>query len=455
MIRHLRSWRRDDTIHRILRNGGWLFGASAIATALNAVQGILIARTLGLTAFGILGVVITFVTVAGRLTSFRLNEFMVQYLTRPDSTDDRRSAATVKLSLCVEAGAALVAFALLWIAAPFGARWAIRTPEAYVLIRGFAAVVLVNAVSETTQGILQVYGRYRTCSIASGSGSAAALVAVSAALWFGFGLSGVIAARLGGELVTATILLVTALTEVRRRLGAGWWAARLGALAGERSSIVKFISSTNASLTLSMLSKDGDLLWLGFFRGPAEAGLFRLAHSVASLVLVPVGLLAPSIHPDAAGQAARLRWQEFRTLLQRSSALAACYVVPVVSLIGLLHGPLIRVLYGEQFTPAGPALVILSIGMGLAGIVFWGRLGLLALGRADFLMKVHLAVIPMKLLGIVTLVPTFGYVGAASIVAVVYIGAGAVCAWKIRDVARRGRPREARPLIELATYPEG
>jgi O-antigen/teichoic acid export membrane protein len=454
MIEHLRNLCSDDTVRRIVRNGGWLLSGSAIATVCNAGQGILIARALGLTAFGVLGVVVTFVTVAGRLTSCRANEFVVQYLDRNDSAEGGRGAAVIKLSLCVETAAALMAFALIWIAAPVGAQWAARTVDASALIRAFAAVVLVNAVSETTQGVLQVYGRYRTCSVAGSIGSVVALVAVGAALWYGLGLSGVIAARLGGELVTATILVATTRAELHQRLGPRWWTARLAMLAGERSSIVRFLASTNASLTLSMLSKDGDVLWVGLFRGPAEAGLFRLAHSVASLAFVPVGLLAPSIHPDAAGSAARLRWQEFRTLLRRSSGIAAAYVLPAVTLIAVLHGSLIRFLYGEQFEPAGLALVVLCVGMGLGSIVFWGRVGLLAVGRADFLMKVHLAVIPLKLLAVVTLVPRLGFIAAAAIVAAVYAGAGAVCAWKIHHVARGARASQAQAIRELATYPE-
>jgi O-antigen/teichoic acid export membrane protein len=454
MIGRLHSLRGDDTIRRIIRNGGWLLSGSAIAILCNAAQGILIARALGLTAFGVLGVVVTFVTIASRLTSCRVNEFVVQYLNRGDSAHSGHRAAVVKLSFCVETAAALVAFALIWIAAPVGAHWVARSGDASALIRAFAAIVLVNAASETAQGVLQVYGRYRTCSVAGSTGSVVALVGVGIALWHGLGMSGVIAARLGGELVTATILTTTTWAELHRRLGPRWWTARLGALAGERSSIMRFIVSTNASLTLSMLSKDGDILWVGLFRGPAEAGLFRLAHSVASLAFVPVGLLAPSIHPDAAGTAARLRWGEFRALLRRSTIVAAAYVLPAVSLIALLHGPLIRVLYGEQFEPAGLALVALTVGMGLGNIVVWGRVGLLAVGRADFLVKVHLVVIPLKLLAVVTLVPRFGFVAAAAIVAAVYAGAGAVCAWKIRDVARDRRGLHAAPISELATYPE-
>jgi O-antigen/teichoic acid export membrane protein len=451
----LHDWRRDATLRRILRNSAWLFGASAAGTAMNAVQGVLIGRALGLTAFGVLGVVFTFVSVFSRLTSFRLNEFIVQYLTRPEAQDRQRSAAIVKLSLCVEIGAALIAFALLWLAAPFAARWAARAPDATALIRAYGAVVLVNAMSETTQGILQVYGRYKTCSVASGVGSAMSLAAVIAVLAIDLGLAGVVAARLTGELLTTMVLGLTTLGEVRRRLGRTWWTAPLRTLAAERRAIVKFVSSTNATLTLSMLSKDGDLLWLGLLRGPAEAGLYRLAHLGASLAFLPVGLLAPSISPDVTGQAARLRWQEFRVLLHRTSMLAASYVGPVVALIALLHTPVIRLLLGEQFVPAGPALVILSVGMGISSIVVWGRLGLLALNRADYLMRVHLVVIPIKVIGVLTVVKAYGHHGAAALVAAIYIGAGVACALKIRRIARRDESLDARPIPPLAVHAEG
>jgi O-antigen/teichoic acid export membrane protein len=448
----LRSWISDVALRRMLNNSAWLSGATAVTTALNAVQGVLIGRVLGLNAFGILGLVVTFVTLFNRLTSFRLDEFVVRSLTRPDSPSNQRSAAAVKLSLCVEAAAALLAFGLLWMAAPLGARLAIHTPDAYVLIRAYGAVVLVNAIAETTQGILQVYGRYRTCSIASSVGSVVSLVGAGTALWFDWGLAGVVGARIVGEIVNAGVLASAAFVEVRRQLGTDWWSAQLGTLAPERAQIAKFILSTNGSLTLSMLTKDGDVLWLGLFRGPAEAGLFRLAQLIAGLIMVPAGLMAPSIFPDAAGQAARLRWQEFRSLLHRASILVASYVVPAIAILALIHEPVIRALWGADFTPAGPALIILAVGMGLAAIVFWGRLGLLALDRPDYLMKVHLVVVPAKLIGVVTLVPTFGYIGAAALLAMVYAGAGAACAWKVRAVARGGASPQARALGGLAAY---
>lgn len=448
----LRSWVSDTAQRRMLSNSAWLSGATAVTTALNAIQGVLIGRVLGLSAFGVLGLVVTFVTLFNRLTSFRLDEFVVRSLTRPDSPSNRRSAAAIKLSLGVEVSAALLAFVLLWAAAPLGARLAIHTPDAYVLIRAYGAVVLVNAVAETTQGILQVYGRYRTCSLASIVGSAVSLAGAGTALWFGWGLGGVVGARIVGEVASATVLASAALVEVRRQLNPGWWSAPLRTLAPERAQITKFILSTNGSLTLSMLTKDGDVLWLGLFRGPAEAGLFRLAQLIAGLIMVPAGLMAPSIFPDVAGRAARLRWEEFRTLLHRASVLVASYVLPAIALMALIRTPVIRGLWGADFTPAGPALIILAVGMGLGAIVFWGRLGLLALDRADYLMKVHLVIVPLKLIGVLALVPTFGYLGSAALLAMVYAGAGAACAWKVRELARRGAAADAPPVRGLTAY---
>lgn len=120
--------------------------------------------------------------------------------------------------------------------------------------------------------------------------------------------------------------------------------------------------------------------------------------------------------------------------------------------MAVVRTPVIRALWGEEFTAAGPALIVLAVGMGLGAVVFWGRLGLLALDRADYLMKVHLAIVPLKLIGVITVVPAFGSVGAAVLLAMVYAGAGAACAWKVRQLARAGTTAEARPVVSFAAY---
>jgi O-antigen/teichoic acid export membrane protein len=401
------------------------------------------ARALGLEGFGTVGLVIAFVNVVGRLTSFRMHEFVIQYVSQYEAGDRSSRAAAVKFAVGVEIAAAMLAYLILWLAAPLGARWFVRNPDATFFIRLYGLAVLAALVSETSQGILQLYGRYRRFSLASAVGAAVSLAGIVGAVSWGHGLVGVLVGLLVGALATGSILAASAMIEVRHRLGPRWWAARLDVLRVRWRSVLVFVSSTNISATLSMIAKDGDVLWLGLFRSPTEAGLFRLAYSLAGLVFLPLGSLVQSIYPELARQAAHQQWEEFRRLVRRGTVLAATYIVPAAAFVGAVSIPLIRYVYGREFVPAVPALFILLAGMGFANLFFWARSALLALHRPEYQMRVAFGLVVVKLVGVVLLVPLTGYVGSAALATAIYVPGSAILVWKVREIVARAQRRTA------------
>ncbi len=433
--RYLRS---DPVFRRILTNSAWLLGADTIGLVFGMAQGILVARTLGVEQYGVLGVVMTFVTVVNRLTSFRMNEFVVKYLS--DALAARRedqAAAAIKLAMLVEASASVLAFGIVLLLAPLGASWFVRMAHAETLITAYAFVILGNLVSETATGILQVFKQFQLQSLVISIGRAVSLVAVTVAFVLQGGLWGILLAYLVSNLVSAALLLISALRETGRRLGAGWWRVSFTALNGRWRSAGSFVLSTNISATLSLITKESDLLWLGYFRNPAEVGYYKLAMSLATLILMPVSPLAQTFYPEIAREAALRRWLRFRSLLRKASFLTAVYIIPVGCLMGMASPRLIGFFYGDEFMPAAPALVILLVGLGFAHILIWNRPGLLALGRPDYLMKVNILIAVLKIIGVFALLPTFGYIGNAALLTVLYFVGVAICVWKIHSEVYR------------------
>jgi O-antigen/teichoic acid export membrane protein len=439
----LGALRHDGILRRVVANGAWLTGATGIAACLGALQSVVIARALGVEGFGTVGLVVAFVNVFGRLTSFRMHEFVIQYVSQYEAGDQSSRAAAIKLAVGVEVAAAVLAYLILWLAAPLGARWFVRNPEATVFIRLYGVAVLAGVVSETSQGVLQLYGRYRRYSLASTVGAAVSLAGIVTAVALGHGLAGVLVGLVAGALATGSILAASALVEVRHRLGAAWWTARLDVLRARWRSVLVFVSSTNISATLSMIAKDGDVLWLGLFRSPAEAGLFRLAYSLAGLVFLPLGSLVHSIYPELARQSAHKQWEEFRRLVRRGTGLAATYIVPATVVVGALSIPLIGFVYGREFVPAAPALFILLAGMGFANLFFWARPALLALHRPQYQTRVAFALVVVKLTGVFILVPLTGYVGSAALATAIYVPGSAILVWKVRQIVAHAQRRKA------------
>jgi O-antigen/teichoic acid export membrane protein len=75
-----RFFAEDLTLSRVLKNTGYLFSSNTLSLGLSFVQSIFAARLLGIAAFGLVGIVTSFVSNVNRLFSFRMGEFIIRYL---------------------------------------------------------------------------------------------------------------------------------------------------------------------------------------------------------------------------------------------------------------------------------------------------------------------------------------------------------------------------------------
>jgi O-antigen/teichoic acid export membrane protein len=440
----------DAIFQRFLVNSGWLLSASGITTFLALLQNILVTRTLGVQQYGVLSIVVTFVAVVNRITSCRMGEFVVRYVSAALSSQQRtKAAAVIKVALLVEGVASCIAFGLICLLAPLGAHWFIRADEATQLILWYGVTILANLVAETTTGILQAFDEFRSQSLITTLTRISSLAAVAVAALIQPDLWGILTATLVGTLVSSLLFLRQALKATRGKLGSGWWKTPMTQLSGEWRAVASFIASTNLSASLSIVTKESEALWLGFFRSATEVGYYKLAMTVASLVFLPIGPMTQTIYPEITRNASLRQWQRFRTMLSKGSALAAAYVVMAGIVVGLASPYLIGVFFGASFTPAASALCVLLIGMGVTNILFWTRSALLALDRADYPVKINSGIAVLKVVGVFLILPSFGYIGNAALQSTLFILSSAVLAYKTYQLTSLSRDEtQPRPISE-------
>jgi O-antigen/teichoic acid export membrane protein len=204
--------------------------------------------------------------------------------------------------------------------------------------------------------------------------------------------------------------------------------------------LTHFAVSTNISASISLITKDSELLWVSLFRGPVETGYYRLALTLSNLVQMPVSPLPQATYPELSRQAARGEWQEMRSLLRQGSLLAGGYTLAATIFLIILGKPLIAWLYTPEFLPAYPALLILLLGFLAANTFYWRRSALLALGRADFPAKVNLVLAAFKMAGILLFVPRYGYLASAALLAGFYWIGSLITVWRVYTLL----PKESR-----------
>lgn len=429
----------NPLLQRVIRNSGILFSASTIAAALSMGQSALAARLLGVEVFGLLGTVTAFATVMNGLTSFRMGQLVVSYVSHfAAEKEDRKAAAVFKAAGLAEMASSILAYVLVLLIAPLAARiFAPRDPANASLYSTYGLIILANLMAESSTGLLQVFNRFKIMGAVVVGQSALTLLLIGGATLLHGGLFEVLVAYLIGKVVWAVSMTSVALWEARRHWGEDWWRAPLGLLADRKKELVRFALNTNLTTTLNLVTRDSELLWLSAFSTQAQVGYYKVALAIRNILIMPVEPLITTTYRETAREVAGRRWANVRYLLRSGSLISAVWTVPASLGLLVLGGSLISLLWGDAFRPAHANLVILLVGVMAVNVFFWNRNVLLPLGMPEYPTKVHLVAAVLKVVGIVLLVPAWGANGMAALLSAFYLGTTGALVWKTYREIRR------------------
>lgn len=403
----------DHILTRVLKNTGYLFSSTSLGLLLSLVQSIFAARLLGVAAFGLVGIVTSFVSNVNRLFSFRMGEFIIHYLGRELTEDNRQKAgAVVKAAMLTEAVTSLVAFAALLALAPFGARYIAKDMQALPMIQLFAVSILAKLVSETSLGILQITNHYRTQAVINVIQSVITALLILLAFLLQGSIYFVLSAYLVGKILLGISPAILAFYFLPRHLQRGWWKTPLSVLPPFKE-IAQYTLSTNLSGTVKMLASESEPLWVGFFLDKQAVGLYKLALSIVNPLMMPITPFITTTFPEMTRSIVARLWSQLRRLLKRVTLISASWTGLVLLVMLLLGRWLIKLFYGIEFVPAYPATMVLLLGFGFANIFFWNRSLLLSFGKANIPLYVLFSAAVVKIALGFWVVPRWGIAGEA------------------------------------------
>lgn len=422
-------WKEDPLLGRVLRNTGYLFSGSTLGLVLSMVQSVFAARLLGAEYFGVLGTITVFCSMVNRLFSFRMGELVIRYVGHYQAEKQpERAAAVVKAAALVEALTSILAFMALVLLAPLAALVFAKDAALSPLFIFYGVIILGNLFTETSTGVLQLARNFRSQAIINvGQAVLTALIIVFA--FFNHGsIIEVVFAYLVGKLVLGIGPMVLAWGSLKEMLGPGWYKASLRLLPPWRE-LAGFAVSSNLSATLTLLVRDSELLWVAFFLSPVEVGYYKVAFGVINLMLMPISPFISTTYPEISRSVAERNWVQLRRLLRRVTAIAGG-VTGVMGLGIAIFGPLMLWMYGWEFLPVYPALLILLIGYGVANVLFWNRTLLLSFNLPRFPFQVMLWTGLLKVALGLWVIPHLGYYGAAALLSAYFAVSVGIIAWK-------------------------
>jgi O-antigen/teichoic acid export membrane protein len=429
----------NPLLQRVIRNSGYLFSASTIAAALSMGQSALAARLLGVAGFGLLGTVTVFASVVNGLTSFRMGQLVVSYVSHFSAQkEDGKAAAVFKAAALAEMASSVTAYLIVLLLAPLAAKYlAPRVPSNVSLYSLYGLIILANLIAESSTGLLQVFNRFRVLGAVTVAQSALTLLLIVGATVLHGGILEVLLAYLVGKIVYALSITSVAFWQARLHWGEGWWRAPLGVLADRKRELVYFALNTNLTTTLNLVTRDSELLWLSAFSSQVQVGYYKVALAIRNILIMPVEPLISTTYRETAREVAGRRWGNVRYLLRSGTLISAAWTVPAGIGLAFLGKWLISILWGEAFQPAYTNLMILLVGVMAVNLFFWNRNVLLPLGMPEVPTKVHLVAAILKVAGIFLLVPAWGANGMAALLSAFYLGTTGVLVWKTYRELRR------------------
>ena len=368
------DWSKDSTIIRVIRNSGYLL----FSNVFSVIQSVLTGRLLGIMGFGIIGTITTFASTVNRLFSFRMNELVVKYFGEAmEKKQFERAAAVVKISLIAESITSILSFGFCSLFASFAAAKIADDPSLTPQFILYGTIILANLIMETTTGVLQVNGKFRIQAVITFFSSVCTALIIVAAYFAKGGLLDIVLAYLVGKFVLGIGTAVVGLKELKRSLGGDWWKVSFDSLPPLRE-LAKFAFSTNISSTIMMLVRDNEVLWVAYFLSPLEAGYARAALAIINFVQLPITPFISTTYPEINRAITQKAWGHVKELLRKVTLISGGWTIGAS--IGLaIFGKWLLSLYGADFVPAYPAMLIFLIGLGFANIFFWNRPLLLSL----------------------------------------------------------------------------
>lgn len=328
---------------RTISAGQWRMAAWGVQAVLQLGVGVLLARLLPPTEFGLAGLAMVLITFATLVSELGLGIAVVQR--RPLTDRHVRTAFTASLSMGI-AVAALI-YLLSPLASPL-----LRSPELPPLMRAMTLVFVFGALGATARAMLQRaldFRRLFAVDVASyGLGYAA--VAVPMALG-GYGAWSLVAGSIVQSGLGAAIALAFARHPMRPLL------ART-----ELRDLCGYGAAATLNQVVNGIARNADNLLVGRMLGPAALGVYARAFNLITLPLAAVGDVMWHVLLPAMSEVRDDRARLGRAYLAavQASALAA---VPLMAGLAAAAPQIAAGVYGPAWTGmAAPLQVLCAAG---------------------------------------------------------------------------------------------
>jgi PST family polysaccharide transporter len=371
-----------------------LLGAQkVVSVVVTAAGGIALARLLTPEVFGLYAILIFVITLGVRFSELGLGAALIQRRDL-DLATGLSAAFTATFALALVLGAAIMA------TAPLVARWPGVSSEVTAPVRWLALLVVFSSLRMPAMVLLERRLAYLPLTIAETADTVAFYLVAIAAAVAGAGLWSFVLGALAAR--AANLAVLWSATRWRPTLR---WNRR------ELIPVLKFGILFQGSVLIGVAGDAVVPTFVTAWSGVTAVGYLNWAATLAFLPLQIVSIAGRVLFP--ALSSLQTEPGRFAEATARAINRVTTILYPAAALLLAGADPVVRLVFGEAWVPAVPAVRCFCLSAIIGGTSTIFVHALYGLGRPDLVFRLNLASAALLWILTVALVPWLGFVGFA------------------------------------------
>jgi O-antigen/teichoic acid export membrane protein len=386
----------------------WL-GAVSVA---DLIQIALVTHVLGLSEYGRLALVMSFVVLVGQFFDVRVGTAETTFGAGRIASKDWAGATSVfRVGYVIDAVTGVLGFVIVAVAAPFVGPWLIGD-EGTQLVLLFGLTLLASTVDNSSATVLRLMGRFRLLATYMTALEMFRIGAIALALIVDRSLISLVIALVVYDVVGAAVNWLVA-NRVFSRASGRSLVGRTPSQFTERRAMLRTIFHTNIVSYARIAQVQLPTLLLGALTTTTEVGLYKVGTAAGSMV----GRIADPVYAAILPRLSRLwaagRWNEIARLLRDSTPIAAAVVGATLLILVAFSTPVLHLIGGADADGAGPILALVGVAYAVNGALYWSPGLLFAAGRSGTVSAIAVATICLQVIVLVPFADRYESIGAA------------------------------------------
>ena len=406
----------DKNLKKLVRDSSWLYFASVVTSILGFFQAILVARLLGASNYGMLALIIAYVSIINQLVDFRVWETVTKYLAEFWVKEDKaRALATVKCAYLIDFFTGVLAFLIVISSAPLVAKYIMHQHGAITLIRLYTFSLLFRTVNGTSTAILRVFDKFSWLSLQSIFVSTFKFILVVTVFFLRYGIKSILAIYLISEAIGGLIFVVLAFNVINKAMREAYKKAKISLLKYKFREMASILLHTNLTAFLKMAAIRIDEMLLGYFKTNTEVGYYKLAKTLVLILGKVSNPIYSVIYPEIVKLWSVGSRENFKIFLKKVTLLTGIAVLPLALGIFIFAPLIIKWAAGQEFLASTTAVRIMIWGEAALLLPIWARPAAVSMSKA-YISNLGLTISALLWpIGSFILMPSWGTNGAAII----------------------------------------